>query len=68
MISEAQKQSLKVLGRDVGYEVTVTVAEIRLSDDHGDTVFVNDETGYFGASVMLRSLKAARNRVEGDLD
>lgn len=57
MITMQQLTSLRVLARDIGFQVHISYEEIRVGDEHGDYVFDNDETGFSAAIVLLRSLK-----------
>jgi len=61
MISQQERTKLKILARDIGYQVEITVGEIRVLASYGDTLFSNDAAGYFGAAVMLEKLKKARD-------
>lgn len=63
-ITEAEKTRLKILARDLGYQVKTAGTEIRVVASSGDTVFANDASGYVGAAAMLEQLKTARDRGE----
>jgi hypothetical protein len=60
MITDAQKQRLRILARDVGYTITTNVFQIRVEGEHA-YVLANNEEGYNTAIAALIRLKKHRN-------